>query len=142
MEKELTFEKAMKRLEEIVNALENGTVSLDDSLKLFEEGIKLSKYCENELKNIENKASKILMDSKEEKFEENKQKRLTFVSRFLPNGRLVNKNGVFALENKGDKVNDSKNKCSNSGAESYDSYYESNSVLGFNETKHTVNAAY
>ena len=70
MEKELTFEKAMKRLEEIVNALENGTVSLDDSLKLFEEGIKLSKYCENELKNIENKASKILMDSKEEKFEE------------------------------------------------------------------------
>ena len=35
MEKELTFEKAMKRLEEIVNALENGTVSLDDSLKLF-----------------------------------------------------------------------------------------------------------
>ena len=70
MEKELTFEKAMKRLEEIVNALENGTVSLDDSLKLFEEGIKLTKYCENELKNIENKASKILMDSKEEKFEE------------------------------------------------------------------------
>ena len=70
MEKELTFEQAMKRLEEIVNALENGTVSLDDSLKLFEEGIKLSKYCENELKNIENKASKILEDSKEKTFEE------------------------------------------------------------------------
>ena len=70
MEKELTFEQAMKRLEEIVNALENGSVSLDDSLKLFEEGIKLSKYCENELKNIENKASKILLDSKEENFEE------------------------------------------------------------------------
>jgi exodeoxyribonuclease VII small subunit len=70
MEKELTFEQAMKRLEEIVNALENGSVSLDDSLKLFEEGIKLSKYCENELKNIENKASKILEDSKEKTFEE------------------------------------------------------------------------
>ena len=70
MNKELTFEQAMKRLEEIVNALENGTVSLDDSLKLFEEGIKLSKYCENELKNIENKASKILEDSKEKTFEE------------------------------------------------------------------------
>ena len=70
MEKELTFEKAMKRLEEIVNALENNTVSLDDSLKLFEEGIKLTKYCENELKNIENKASKILLDSQEEPFEE------------------------------------------------------------------------
>lgn len=70
MEKELTFEKAMKRLEEIVNALENNTVSLDDSLKLFEEGIKLTKYCENELKNIENKASKILLDSQEKPFEE------------------------------------------------------------------------
>lgn len=70
MEKELTFEKAMKRLEEIVNALENNTVSLDDSLKLFEEGIKLTKYCENELKNIENKASKILLDSQEKSFEE------------------------------------------------------------------------
>jgi len=70
MENELTFEKAMKRLEEIVNALESGAVSLDDSLKLFEEGIKLSKYCENELKNIENKAAKILEDSQIKDFEE------------------------------------------------------------------------
>ena len=70
MEKELTFESAMKRLEEIVNALENGTVALDDSLKLFEEGIKLTKYCENELKTIENKAAKILENSKEEDFQE------------------------------------------------------------------------
>ena len=70
MDKELTFEKAMKRLEEIVNSLENGTVSLDDSLKLFEEGIKLSKYCETELKNIEGKAAKILEDSKEKEFKE------------------------------------------------------------------------
>ena len=70
MEKELTFESAMKRLEEIVNALESGQVSLDDSLKLFEEGIKLTKYCENELKNIENKAAKILENSKEEDFQE------------------------------------------------------------------------
>ena len=70
MEKELTFESAMKRLEEIVNALEDGTVALDDSLKFFEEGIKLTKYCENELKNIENKAAKILENSKEEDFQE------------------------------------------------------------------------
>ena len=66
----MTFEQSAKRLEEIVNALENNTVSLDDSLKLFEEGIKLTKYCENELKNIENKASKILLDSQEQPFEE------------------------------------------------------------------------
>ena len=47
MSNELTFENAMKRLEEIVNALESGQVSLDDSLKLFEEGIKLSKTLED-----------------------------------------------------------------------------------------------
>ena len=69
MEK-LTFESAMKRLEEIVTSLENGTVALDESLKLFEEGIKLTKYCENELKNIEAKAAKILEDSQEKEFEE------------------------------------------------------------------------
>ncbi len=66
----LTFEKAMKRLEEIVNALENGSVSLDESIKYFEEGIKLSKYCETELKNIEGKVAKILVDNEEKKFEE------------------------------------------------------------------------
>ena len=70
MEKELTFEMAMKRLEEIVNKLESGTVALDDSLKLFEEGIKLTKYCETELKNIENKASKILDGVEEKEFKE------------------------------------------------------------------------
>ena len=70
MEKELTFEMAMKRLEEIVNKLESGTVALDDSLKLFEEGIKLTKYCETELKNIENKAAKILDGAEEKEFKE------------------------------------------------------------------------
>ena len=70
MEKELTFEKAMKRLEEIVSNLESGSVSLDDSLKLFEEGIKLSKFCETELKNIENKAAKILAGNEEKEFSE------------------------------------------------------------------------
>lgn len=44
MEK-LTYENAMKRLEEIVTALEDGNISLDDSLKLFEEGTRLSAHC-------------------------------------------------------------------------------------------------
>ena len=43
--KELTFEEAMNRLEEIVDALEGGDYSLDESLKLFEEGVKLVKSC-------------------------------------------------------------------------------------------------
>ncbi|MBR6693704.1 MAG: exodeoxyribonuclease VII small subunit [Clostridia bacterium] len=42
---ENTFEENIKRLEEIVRILEEGKCSLDESLKLFEEGIELSKKC-------------------------------------------------------------------------------------------------
>ncbi|MBE6766015.1 MAG: exodeoxyribonuclease VII small subunit [Ruminococcaceae bacterium] len=42
---EKTFEENIKRLEEIVRILEEGKCSLDESLKLFEEGIELSKKC-------------------------------------------------------------------------------------------------
>ena len=45
MATEWTFEKAMTRLEQLVATLEGGRCSLDDSLKLFEEGTKLSAYC-------------------------------------------------------------------------------------------------
>ena len=38
-EKKITFEGAMKRLEEIVRFLESGSAPLDDSLKAFEEGV-------------------------------------------------------------------------------------------------------
>ena len=43
------FEKDLERLEAIVEALEEGGLSLDDSLKKFEEGIKLAKRCEHAL---------------------------------------------------------------------------------------------
>lgn len=52
---ELTYEGAMKRLQEIVKALENGGLTLDDSVKLFEEGARLAKFCNDELKNAEQK---------------------------------------------------------------------------------------
>ena len=42
---EMTYENAMKRLEEIVSKLERETLSLDDSLKLFEEGTRLAAFC-------------------------------------------------------------------------------------------------
>ena len=45
MEKEMTFEQAYKMLEEIANKLEGADVTLDESIKLFEEGVRLSKYC-------------------------------------------------------------------------------------------------
>ncbi|MBR2405863.1 MAG: exodeoxyribonuclease VII small subunit [Clostridia bacterium] len=52
---ELTFETAMARLEEIVALLEGGNCTLDESLKLFEEGTKLTAFCSELLKNAEQK---------------------------------------------------------------------------------------
>lgn len=59
MATEWTFERAMTRLEQIVAALESGKVSLDDSLKLFEEGTKLTAYCSRLLKEAEQKIVKL-----------------------------------------------------------------------------------
>lgn len=55
MADELTFEKAMTRLENIVAQLESGKCTLDQSLKLFEEGTKLTAYCTKALKTAEQK---------------------------------------------------------------------------------------
>jgi len=57
--KELSFEKAMDRLEEIVASLENGGCPLEDSLKLFEEGVKLVKLCNNKLETVEGSIKKL-----------------------------------------------------------------------------------
>ena len=51
----ITFESAIARLEEIVKFLEKGNSSLDESLKLYEEGISLIRFCNNALDNAENK---------------------------------------------------------------------------------------
>lgn len=52
---EMKFEDALKRLNEIVRALENGDTPLDDSIALFEEGIELSKKCTVILETAEQK---------------------------------------------------------------------------------------
>lgn len=52
---EMKYEEAMKRLQEIVKLLEDGGKSLDESVKLFEEGARLSKYCNEALKQAEQK---------------------------------------------------------------------------------------
>ena len=46
---EITFEQALKRLEEITVKLENGALPLDESMKLYEEGVKLSDICAKQL---------------------------------------------------------------------------------------------
>ena len=58
----LTFENAMKRLETIVQELEDGDLSLDDALKKFQDGIKLSKFCSSKLDETEKKVSVLLKD--------------------------------------------------------------------------------
>jgi exodeoxyribonuclease VII small subunit len=55
MAEQMTFESAMARLEEIVALLEGGSCSLDESLKLFEEGTRLTAFCNDSLKNAEQK---------------------------------------------------------------------------------------
>ena len=47
--KELRFEEALAALERIVSQLENGDLPLDDALKLFEEGVRLSRFCNAKL---------------------------------------------------------------------------------------------
>ena len=57
--KEISFEKAMERLEEIVDCLESGNCQLEDSLTLFEEGIKLVKLCNKKLEIVEDSIKKL-----------------------------------------------------------------------------------
>lgn len=58
-EKKLNFEQAMKRLEEIVSALERGEAPLEESLALFEEGSKLLRQCTVMLDKAEQKVMKL-----------------------------------------------------------------------------------
>jgi len=58
------FEGAFQKLEGIVAKLENEEISLDDSLKLFEEGVSLSRFCHAKLEEIEKKIETIVADSK------------------------------------------------------------------------------
>ena len=56
----ITFEKAMEQLEKIVEIMESGALSLEQSLKQFEEGMKLSQYCAQKLDETEKKISIIM----------------------------------------------------------------------------------
>lgn len=57
-----SFETMMHELEEIVKQLDNDTISLEESLALYQKGIALSKACEKTLKEAENKVSKLIED--------------------------------------------------------------------------------
>lgn len=57
---EMKFEEALKKLEKIVENLEDGSLSLDDALEKYEEGIKLSKLCAKKLEAAKKKVEILL----------------------------------------------------------------------------------
>ncbi len=74
---EKKFEAALQRLEEIVEVLEKGDLPLEQSLKLFEEGIKLSRLCTKRLEDAERRVDILLKDKSgnmtEQPFEEQEE---------------------------------------------------------------------
>ena len=60
MEKKMSFEESMGRLEQIVRSLEQGNVALEDSLKLFEEGTQLVRSCGKLLDEAELKVRQVM----------------------------------------------------------------------------------
>ena len=61
----VNFEKAIKDLEKIVEDLESGELSLEQSLKTFEKGIKLTRQCQGELEKAELKVKKLVEENGE-----------------------------------------------------------------------------
>lgn len=65
-EKTRSFEENISALEEVVNRLERGDASLEESLSLFEQGVKLSKDCSAMLDNAEKKVNILINGEKQE----------------------------------------------------------------------------
>ena len=57
---DMKFEEALARLEEIVRKMEQGEMTLEESLKAFEEGVRLSRLCARRLDEAERKVNKLL----------------------------------------------------------------------------------
>jgi len=66
----ISFEDAVKELEEIVEKLENGEFSLDESIDFFQRGMELSKYCSKRLDEVERKISVLIEKDNGEMIEE------------------------------------------------------------------------
>ena len=56
----MTFEEAKKKLEEIVNKIKNENCTLDEALNLYEEGVKLSKFCDEKLSVFKTRLNEIV----------------------------------------------------------------------------------
>ena len=61
-EKDNNFESNLKKLENIVDKLESGDIGLEESVKLYEEGMRIKKICDKKLKDIEMQIKKIKIE--------------------------------------------------------------------------------
>ena len=61
-EKDNNFEANLKKLEVIVDKLESGNIGLEESVKLYEEGMRIKKICDKKLKDIEMQIKKIKIE--------------------------------------------------------------------------------
>lgn len=57
---EMKFEEALKTLEAIVEKLESGNLELEESIRLFEQGVELSLYCQQQLQQAEGKIQRLV----------------------------------------------------------------------------------
>ncbi|HED24324.1 MAG TPA: exodeoxyribonuclease VII small subunit [Firmicutes bacterium] len=64
--KNLTYEEAVKKLEEIVEQMEDSEIPLEESLAYFQEGIALSRYCREKLAEIENRVEYLLKEERQQ----------------------------------------------------------------------------
>jgi exodeoxyribonuclease VII small subunit len=64
--KTISFEEALKRLEDSVHKLEEGSLGLEEALKTFEEGVQWSRHCQNRLADAEKRVEILLKTDKEE----------------------------------------------------------------------------
>ncbi|MEJ2627716.1 MAG: exodeoxyribonuclease VII small subunit [bacterium] len=63
-ESEKSFEEAYNQLKEVVERLENSDTDLEESLEIFEQGIRLINYCNKKLEDAEHKFQKLVKDDK------------------------------------------------------------------------------
>ncbi len=68
--KELTLEQAMTRIEQILQILDNGQETLDESLALFEEGTKLVRFCNEKLQHAKIKVKEVMAEDESDEYEE------------------------------------------------------------------------
>lgn len=61
------FEEKVKELDKIIDELENGEIDLDDSINKYTKAMKLIKECDDELKSVEEKVSKVVLENNETK---------------------------------------------------------------------------